>query len=166
MPLKNTEDVLVFSFGGCAHPAKNRMVYNPQGVQVVNKVCKQKTVGKYKHKGGMPTTATYTQKGTGYPKQIIRINKDSKSIHPTQKPIALMEYLIKTYTNEGETVLDFCMGSGTTGVACRNLGRNFIGIELDEAYFKIAEARIHAAGNDLPLFTNHKGDSDGNGRST
>ena len=64
-------------------------------------------------------------------------------VHPTQKPVALMEYLIRTYTNEGETVLDNCMGSGTTGVACKNLNRNFIGIELDPEYFKIAEKRIN-----------------------
>jgi len=63
-------------------------------------------------------------------------------VHPTQKPVTLFEYLIKTYTNEGETVLDNCMGSGTTGVACKNLNRNFIGIELDEGYFKIAKERI------------------------
>lgn len=79
---------------------------------------------------------THTSKHT-----ILRFNRD-KGIHPTQKPVSLMEYLIKTYTNEDETVLDFTMGSGTTGVACKNLNRNFIGIELDENYFKIAEDRI------------------------
>lgn len=67
-----------------------------------------------------------------------------KTAHPTQKPVALMEYLIKTYTNEGEVVLDFAMGSGTTGVACKNLNRNFIGIELDETYFNIAKERIES----------------------
>lgn len=67
----------------------------------------------------------------------------NKGIHPTQKPVALMEYLIKTYTNENETVLDFTMGSGSTGVACKNLNRNFIGIELDKNYFKIAQERIN-----------------------
>jgi site-specific DNA-methyltransferase (adenine-specific) len=66
-----------------------------------------------------------------------------KSLHPTQKPVALMEYLVRTYTNEGETVLDFTMGSGTTGVACKNLGRSFIGMELDEGYFDIASKRIN-----------------------
>ena len=70
-------------------------------------------------------------------------NRDKTKCHPTQKPVALMEYFIKTYTNEGETVLDFTMGSGTTGVACKNLNRNFIGIELDEKYFEIAEKRIY-----------------------
>ena len=67
---------------------------------------------------------------------------DRKKYHPTQKPVALLEYLIKTYTNEGETVLDNCMGSGSTGVACANTNRNFIGIELDDNYFEIAKKRI------------------------
>jgi len=71
--------------------------------------------------------------------------KSDRGVHPTQKPVALMEYMIKTYTNEGDTILDFTMGSGTTGVACKNLNRHFIGIELDEAYFKIAQDRISAA---------------------
>ena len=68
----------------------------------------------------------------------------NRGLHPTQKPVALLEYLIKTYTQEGETVLDFTMGSGTTGVACKNLNRKFIGIEKDETYFKIAQDRINA----------------------
>ncbi len=82
------------------------------------------------------------------PKSIISVTKrmpNKDRLCPTQKPIALMEYLIKTYTNESETVLDFCMGSGTTGVACKNLNRNFIGIEKDADYFSIAEDRINAA---------------------
>ena len=87
---------------------------------------------------------TYTQWN---PKSIIVLNKgtDGKYIHPTQKPVALMEYLIKTYTNESETVLDFTMGSGSTGVAAKNLNRNFIGIEMDKEYFNIAQDRIENA---------------------
>jgi len=80
-----------------------------------------------------------------FPRSVIKVNRETRSgkrFHPTQKPVALMEYLIKTYTNEGETVLDFAMGSGTTGVACKNLNRNFIGIELDPTYFEIAKQRI------------------------
>ena len=77
-----------------------------------------------------------------YPKTILTFPPEGKTQHPTQKPVALMEYLIRTYTNEGEVVLDNCMGSGTTGVACKNLNRNFIGIEKDETYFKIAQERI------------------------
>ena len=81
--------------------------------------------------------------GYRYPKSVLKINKEvNTNVHPTQKPVALMEYLVKTYTNEGETVLDFTMGSGSTGVACVNTNRNFIGIELDEEYFNIAKERI------------------------
>ena len=81
-----------------------------------------------------------------YPQNIIQFRAELQSVHPTQKPVALMEYLIKTYTNEGETVLDFTCGSGTTGVACVNLNRNFIGIEKDAGYFEIAKKRIEEAG--------------------
>jgi site-specific DNA-methyltransferase (adenine-specific) len=75
---------------------------------------------------------------------IIQFAPDKEKIHPTQKPVALLEYLIKTYTNENDTVLDFTMGSGSTGVACKNLNRDFIGIELDQEYFKIAKERIES----------------------
>ena len=81
-------------------------------------------------------------KGTRYPRSIQKFNLDRDKLHPTQKPVALLEYLIKTYTNENETVLDNCMGSGSTGVACIHTKRNFIGMELDENYFKIANERI------------------------
>jgi len=82
-------------------------------------------------------------KGTREPISVLNIRpSNNKSLHPTQKPVALMEYLIKTYTNEGETVLDFTMGSGSTGVACKNLNRSFIGIEQDDKYFEIAKERI------------------------
>ena len=79
---------------------------------------------------------------TGYPSTILEFSKEETPHHPTQKPVALMEYLIKTYTNEGETVLDFTAGSFTTGVACVNLDRKFIGIEMDEGYFEIGVNRI------------------------
>ena len=88
---------------------------------------------------------TYTHKT---PTTILGFKPPSNSVtvHSTQKPVELMEYLIKTYTNEGETVLDNCMGSGTTGVACKNLNRKFIGIELDETYFNLAKERIGSSG--------------------
>jgi DNA modification methylase len=73
---------------------------------------------------------------------VLDFSSEARTIHPTQKPVAMMEYLIRTYTNEGETVLDNCMGSGTTGVACVNTGRKFIGIEQDSKYFQIAKQRI------------------------
>ena len=91
------------------------------------------------------------QKFTNYPTDEIRTKKE-KTKHPTGKPVALMEYLIRTYTNEGETVLDFAMGSGTTGVACQNTGRNFIGIELDEDYYKAARKRIEEATRQIDIF--------------
>ena len=87
-----------------------------------------------------------------YPSSIQKFTRGSRGLHPTQKPVALMEYLIRTYTNEGETVLDFTMGSGSTGVACVNTGRDFIGIELDEGYFKIAQTRIQEAQSQGRLF--------------
>lgn len=90
----------------------------------------------------------YEMRDWKYPSNIIKFKKDSKNkkLHPTQKPVPLLEYLIKTYTKENETVLDFTMGSGSTGVACKNLGRKFIGVELDKQYFDIAKKRIANVG--------------------
>lgn len=112
--------------------------YNPQ----MKSGKKYKSGGGYiKHLGNHVIGGNVSSKR--YPTSIIKFNTEKiKSQHPTQKPVALMEYLIKTYTNENETVLDFTMGSGTTGVACKNLNRNFIGIELDENYFEIAKRRL------------------------
>ena len=144
-PMKDCEDILVFY--------QTNSTYNPQGLISCNRITKNSesdmSRGVSKHPtsvvtGGI-TKKEYTQKNTGYPRQIISIASEGKTVHPTQKPVALMEYLIKTYTNEGETVLDFTMGSGTTGVACVNTGRNFIGIELDDKYFDIAKGRIAEA---------------------
>ena len=137
MPLKSYEDIIVYY--------KKLPTYNPQGVIEVNKKTtrkKDKSTTVYSDMG--LKEGEYTQKFTNYPQDRIITTKKGKTIHPTQKPVALMEYLIKTYTNEGETVLDFTMGSGTTGVACKNLNRKFIGIEKDETYFKIAQDRIAA----------------------
>ena len=85
-----------------------------------------------------------TDNGLRYPKRIQYFNNNDtrNQLHPTQKPVELCEYLIKTYTNENDIVLDNCMGSGTTGVACKNLNRKFIGIELDKKYFEVAKQRI------------------------
>jgi len=82
-------------------------------------------------------------KGFRYPRTVLKFKKDTSRLHPTQKPVALLEYFIKTYTKENDTVLDFTMGSGSTGVACKNLSREFIGIELDKKYFDIAKDRIN-----------------------
>ena len=145
MPLKNLEDICVFSNARIAANSKMRMNYFPQGLEDVDIVCAGKTAND--HRPNRATQKPYRQTKTGYPKQLIEFSKDAKPVHPTQKPVALMEYLIKTYTNEGETVLDFTMGSGTTGVASVNTGRKFIGIEMDENYFEIAKQRIEEARN-------------------
>ena len=138
--LTEHEDVVIFSKGGVSKNAKERMVYNPQGLVECHKICKGK--GHSDHRPSKVTQSEYIQTKTGYPKSILDFKSDTAKSHPTQKPVALMEYLIKTYTNEGEIVLDFAMGSGTTGVACKSLGRDFIGMELDEDYFNIAKDRI------------------------
>jgi len=140
MPLYNIENIIVFY--------ENLPTYNAQGLEKIKpKIIKN---GKtHKERGARGESAInggrfkddYIQEFTGYPKQTLRFTR-KKGQHPTQKPVALMEYLIKTYTNEGETVLDFTMGSGTTGVACKNLNRNFIGIEKEADYFEIAKKRI------------------------
>ena len=139
--LRTHEDVCVFY--------SKQPVYNPQMEQGV----KWSRGGKKMHEtetlGGVKLINNGSDKtNLKYPKSILRFsNTDkTKNIHPTQKPVPLMEYLIKTYTNECETVLDNCMGSGTTGVACKNLNRNFIGIELDETYFNLAKERIESVG--------------------
>jgi len=134
-PMRQTEDVLVFY--------RSQPIYNPQMTEGEPYVTTgSKKSGNY---GAQKTTTTICD-GKRYPRNLLAIPADERGtvgrIHPTQKPVALMEYLIKTYTNPGETVLDNCMGSGTTGVACKNLNRNFIGIEKDDEYFEIAKERI------------------------
>lgn len=134
-PLKDHENILVFY--------DKSPVYNPQmrtGFKAY-KTTKGGETSNY-NKSGIVTTESI---GERYPVTVLEFQRDKDKKHPTQKPVALLEYLIRTYTNEGETVLDNTMGSGTTGVACVNTGRNFIGIELDEGYFKIAEKRITEA---------------------
>ena len=139
-PMRQTENISVFCNG--------KTVYNPQMVKRDKPI--KKGGNKYSPsapiqacKEGKDFKKTYEYKN---PINLIVFDKIRKgSLHPTQKPVPLLEYLIRTYTNEGETVLDFTMGSGSTGVACVNTNRRFIGIELDENYFKIAENRIKQA---------------------
>jgi site-specific DNA-methyltransferase (adenine-specific) len=146
-PMRVIEDCCVF--------CKGTPLYNPvmREVKPYSHVLPKPKNGEAQHmdsssvdENGARIIKQYSQ---AYPVNILEIQRDNmakgKSLHPTQKPVALMEYLIRTYTNEGETVLDNCMGSGTTGVACVNTNRNFIGIELDEGYFKIAQDRINQA---------------------
>ena len=147
-PMKKHEDVLVFSPGTTVHASQSaaRMTYNPQGMT-------RKDVPTVRKSGGSsnsvmsarPSHRDVLQEFTNFPSSIVAVASEGATVHPTQKPVALMEYLIRTYTNEGETVLDFTMGSGTTGVACVNTGRRFIGIERDPEYFAIAQRRIAEA---------------------
>ena len=137
-PMMRHEDILVFG--------KGKTTYNRQmekrAKPVKGRVSSKSLSSPLANSDGK--TRTYTEKN---PQSILVFCKgsDGRYIHPTQKPVALMEYLIKTYTNEGETVLDFTMGSGTTGVACKQTNRDFIGIEMDADYFKIADKRINDA---------------------
>ena len=145
MPLKRNELISVFY--------KKLPTYNPimriGKPRVKGKVSRSETNAKVKHKEGQKTYISNEY----YPTTILEFsNANMKGrVHPTQKPAALMEYLIKTYTNEGETVLDFTMGSGTTGVACINTNRKFVGIEMDDKYFEIAKKRIKDAQEQMTL---------------
>ena len=137
MPLKSHENILVFY--------RKRPTYNPQMTQGTPyggfssdtaKIGEVYGSAKSKHRDN--------PEGTRYPKTVLRFAQERGGLHPTQKPVPLFEYLVRTYTNLGETVLDNCMGSGTTGVAAYNTGRNFIGIEKDPIYYETAKTRIEA----------------------
>ena len=145
-PLKNIELISVFSKGTTVHKgqSKNRMTYNPQGLVKINKICKNGEVNNCY--GNRPSRkGTFIQEYTNYPKMLIKYDNPTKLCHPTEKPVDLLEYLIKTYSNPNDLILDFTMGSGSTGVACLQTNRNFIGIELDEKYYNIAKQRINEA---------------------
>lgn len=141
-PLKSHENILVFSKGSAAHNGK-AMVYNPQKTDGKPYTISQGVMVNNYDTEHMVKGIVTKNDGKRYPKTVLKFNRDKDKLHPTQKPVALLEYLVKTYTNEGDTVLDNCMGSGSTGVACKNTNRNFIGIELDENYFNIAKNRIY-----------------------
>ena len=143
MPLKKVEYINVFY--------KKQPTYNAQGLVKLDKPIIKKNKGKFgklMDSNSERIRDTYEQWYINYPSNILEFNSD-RGLHPTQKPVPLLEYLIKTYTNEGELVLDFTMGSGSTGVACLNTNRKFIGIELDENYFNIAKKRIEDAEEEL-----------------
>ena len=136
MPMKDYENIMVFY--------KSLPTYNPQNVAYGNfNNFRKSKIGKTEDVYGTEKEFKNSKVGN-YPKQIIEFSNPSNKghLHPTQKPVALLEYLIKTYTNENDLVLDNCMGSGSTGVACVNTNRNFIGIELVPEYFEIAKERI------------------------
>lgn len=136
MPVRKHEQVLVF----CTTKATG--TYNAQGLVPKGTITKQ---GGQSDNYGDRSIEPYIQEWTNWPRDVLDIASEGNTVHPTQKPVVLMEYLIKTYTNENDVVLDFTMGSGTTGVACVNLNRRFIGIEKDASYYEIAKKRITEA---------------------
>lgn len=152
-PSKNYEDSMVFSNCAASYSKKgNNMEYNPimtEGTPYTSKSGKQKQDKNNSTVRSKIESVTTVNTGQRYPKALIDFKPDSKKLHPTQKPVALLEYLIKTYTSKDALILDNCMGSGSTGVACKRLGRDFIGMELNEDYFKLAKERIE--GTRVPL---------------
>lgn len=138
-PFNSHEDICVFY--------KKQPTYIPQMELGKPYTVKQGYVGESKQTGLHKKEVITVNEGFRYPLSIIKFSKES-GFHPTQKPIALLEYLIKTYSHEGQTVLDFTMGSGSTGVACKNTNRNFIGIEKELEYYNIAKQRVLTEGNE------------------
>lgn len=149
-PIKTIETISVFSYGKISHIGKSncRMNYYPQGVTDCLKTQKVKSskINSFRKHIERKSNKNYIRTKENFPDQLLDFkfekNERKNRFHPTQKPVALLEYLIKTYTLENELVLDFTMGSGSTGVACKNLNRKFIGIEKDETYFNIAKKRL------------------------
>lgn len=129
-PLRQIEEINIF----------NKHNYYPQGLEKCNKISKRGSKAKTTLMSGYDDE--WFQENTNYPSNVLYYDLDKDKHHPTQKPVKLLEYLIKTYTSENEVILDNCMGSASTGVACLNTNRRFIGIELDEKYFEIAKNRL------------------------
>ncbi len=151
-PLKSHENIVVFSEGAATHCKQSlrRMAYYPQ-MQVGKPYSKRYSVERLEW-GGMtrPGSRAYEVNNTGerYPRSVVRFaNPNNNNAHPTQKPVPVLEYFLRTYTQEGEVVLDNCCGSGSTGVACLNTGRNFIGMEKDEHYSEVARKRLQSCLN-------------------
>jgi len=141
-PMTSFEEVLVFSKGVTANGSNNRMNYFPQGLRSVNQVSKS-SLKNSNHVGKRPSHKEHTiQEYTNYPKDVLRFSLDKDTFHPTQKPVSLFEYLLKTYSEEGNTVLDNCMGSGTTAIAAIRTNRNFIGFEMEKEYYEKSIQRI------------------------
>lgn len=141
-PMTQHEDVLVFSKGDTANGCKNPMIYNPQNLVVVNTLKKSGKNRFGSMHGKRPGHQAHTlTEHTNYPTDVLYFDNDGK-LHPNQKPSALFEYLIRSYTNPGDMVFDACIGGGTTGIAAEASGRKWIGCEIDEEYFKIAVKRL------------------------
>ena len=152
-PMTAYEEVMIFSKATTANGSANKMLYNPQGL--IPKVTVRKDNGSRfgTMAGKRPSHQEVTvSEFTNYPCDVLEFASEINPIHPTQKPVSLIEYLIRTYSNEGDVVLDNCMGSGTTGVAAIRANRDFIGVELNKEYFDIASRRIENEKNTLTLF--------------
>lgn len=143
-PFRIHEYIYIFGRGRVTNGTRVPMKYFPQKTSG-KPYCQKSGRMSENWKGGLGTVVTNNESGLRHLKTIQKFIRDKGGLHPTQKPVALMEYLIKTYTNKGDLILDNCMGSGTTGVACVSTNRNFIGMELDENYFNIAKERIEKA---------------------
>lgn len=139
--LTEHEDILIFSNGKTSMNALHKMTYNPQGTVPCNKIMKGKT-GCTEHRGNRKTQDDYIQTTTNYPRSVLKFGNAGKTKHPTQKPLDLITYLVRTFSNENDIVLDSCLGSGTTVIACIDSNRQFVGYELDKKYFDVCVERI------------------------
>lgn len=135
------EDILVFSYGNTTANAKHKMKFNPQYTSECFRVKPGKT-GKTHHRKNRKTQKKYVQKVTNYPRSILSFGNEGHPVHPTQKPLNLVEYLVKTFSDEGDTVMDVCFGSGTTAIACIKSNRKFIGFEKNKLFFDLAQRRV------------------------
>lgn len=143
-PMNKHEVVCVFSNGKTSNRNNSNMIYNPQDLKPYNKTIKNSKMSKKENTYDRPSTnsTVYFQQWTNYPTSILKFNRPSKAVHPTQKPVPLLEYLIRTYSNEGDLVLDNCAGSMSTVIAALNTKRNCIAIEKDTKYFEIGKERV------------------------
>ena len=146
-PMKITEDICVFGEGATSNSPNPKLFYSPQFSEGKPYTCtsgQQKSTTAVAAHGDTSTIGGFKTENDGkrYPKNLIKFNRDKDKIHPTQKPVALLEYLVKTYTNEAEVVLDNCSGSGTLAVACHNTKRHYICMEKDENYYNLSVERI------------------------
>ncbi len=148
-PLNAIEEIVVFSKATVGSLSKFPIPYHPPTLQAVDKKKRNRQDNTWREAMGymgknnaLNSTKEYTQKFTNYPTTILEYAREKDAVHPTQKPTALLEFLIKTYTDEEDMVMDNCMGSGSTGVACKNTNRNFIGIEKEPKYYEIAQKRV------------------------
>ena len=142
-PMKKTEDICVFGKMAVSYSKRGNMKYYPQ----IEEGKPYQTTNDVERRTNAVIRSTIrnvitNNKGTRLPTNVLEFKRDKEKIHPTQKPVELLKYLIKTYTKENDTVLDNCMGSGSTGIACKETNRNFVGIEIDDSWYEIARERI------------------------